>query len=103
MTIEEIKKLKFVTKADIKFLEDFIIEQGDTKSFKNPITEEIVLATGYLAGLIKFIYDVETCKEEELLKYYNEKLTLRNLSSKINRAKNLIMKIDSNVYYLLID
>lgn len=104
MTLDQIKQNKLVTKADIKFLEEFIMEQGDEKTFENPFSGERVTCTGYLSGLLKFIQDVEgVMYDKQKLFMYHEKLTLKNITSKFDRARYLVQKLDQDVYMKLID
>ena len=104
MTIEEIEKNKQVTKADIKFLKEFVYEQGNEKTFENPLTGARVSCTGYLAGLIKFIFDIEPwLSNTERLQMYHDKLTKKNAISKFDRARYLVMKLDYETYMKLID
>ena len=110
MTIEEIKQNKKVTKADIKFLEEYIYEQGDYKTFES-LRGETVTCTGYMAGLIKFVFDLSACQVKygdgqmlkDALSTIHEKLTPRNWVSKFDRARYLILKLDADVYRKLID
>ena len=46
MTIEEIKQNKKVTKADIKFLEEYIYDIGKEITFEKVFSEENVTCTG---------------------------------------------------------
>lgn len=112
MTIEEIKKIKTVTKTDIKFLEEYIYDIGKEITFENVFSEETVTCTGYMAGLIKFVFDLSACNEKygfltitfkDALSTIHEKLTPRNWVSKFDRARYLILKLDADIYRKLID
>ena len=111
MKIEEIKKNKKVTKADIKFLEEYIYDINRDMEFGNVFSEETVTTRGYLAGLIKFVFDLSACNEnygltpifKDALSIIHEKLTPRNWVSKFDRARYLILKLDSEIYRKLID
>ncbi len=104
MTIEEIKQIKSITKADIKFLDEFILEQGDDKTFINDISGETFTCTGFLAGIIKFVFDIEgILANTEKLQIYHDKLHKKNSIQKFDRAKNLILKLNNEAYMKLID
>lgn len=103
MTIEEIKQNKKVTNADIKFLEEFVYEQGDYKTFEG-LRGENITCTGFLAGLIKFVFDIEPYLADNMrLQMYHDKLTKRNAIQKFDRARHLILKLDQHAYMTLID
>lgn len=111
MTIEEIQKNKKVKKADIKFLEEYIYDIGKEITFENVFSEENVTCTGYLAGLIKFVFDLSACQVKygdgqmlkDALSTIHEKLTPTNWVSKFDRARYLILKLDADIYRKLID
>lgn len=112
MTIEEIKQSKKVTKADIKFLEEYIYDINKNITFENVFSEENVTARGYLAGLIKFVFDLSACNEryglltitfKDALSTVHEKLTPKNWVSKFDRARYLVLKLDEDIYRKLID
>jgi hypothetical protein len=103
MTIEDLKKNKLITKADIKFIEEYILEQGDYKTFEG-LRGENITCTGFLAGLIKFVFDIEPYLADNMrLQMYHDKLTKKNAINKFDRARHLILKLDSHAYMTLID
>jgi len=103
MTLEEIKQNKKVTNADIKFLQEFVYEQGDYKTFEG-LRGENITCTGFLAGLIKFVFDIEGILNDDIkLSMYHDDLSRKNSVSKFDRAKNLISKLNRNAYMTLID
>lgn len=110
MTIEEIQQNKKVTKADIKFLQEYIYDIGKEITFYS--NGEGIKTKGYLAGLIKFVFDLSACNEKygfltitfkDALSTIHEKLTPKNWVSKFDRARYLILKLDADIYRKLID
>ncbi len=111
MTLQDIQANKSVTKADIKFIETYIKEL-DTQDFANPWSGETLSLSGYMAGLYQFIKDLSNCDTWDSwddnvfkteLKNIHSSLTPKNWISKFDRARHLILKLDSSVYMTLID
>ena len=111
MTIEQIKENKKVTEADIKFLKEYIYDINKDITFENISSGEKATVRGYLAGLIKFVFDLSACNEKygltiifkDALSTIHEKLTPGNWGSKFDRARYLISKLNAEIYMKLID
>jgi len=108
MTIQEIQANKSVTKADIKFITEFIQPLKETV-FINPYSGESLTASGIMAGLINFTWNIGDCSDyspeehrKELTKIHPS-LTSKNWVSKFDRARHLILKLNISVYMTLID
>lgn len=114
MNLEQIKQNKSVTKADIKFITEFI-KPLEEQEFINPYSKESVVLSEYMAGLVGFTQDLDNFngnrawigwKPSEMkdnLAAIHPSLTPRNWVSKFDRARHLILKLNSSVYMTLID
>jgi len=103
MKVSDVKKA-----ADKKFVEQFFDVKefySDKKELRsNPFFGGAIEVDKGVAMLIDFIFDVESKMQNPIaLKAINEKLTPRNVVSKFDRARYLVLALDSKAYSAILD
>jgi len=95
-----------VTAADYKFVEKHVAKhmtEGD-KTIKNPFSGETAVVNPLIGALYQMIEDLQQA-DYHTGDYIYEKygLTKKNWVSKFDRARYLILKLDSNIYMNFVD
>jgi len=97
-----------LTPADEKFIKEFLTPEilpFDAKLIRNNrFTDETVSVSPTVAAAFDFAMKLEPIlQDKDALKKVHEKLTPRNSISKFDRARYIVMKLDSNAYMTLLD
>ena len=98
-----------LTEADNKFIRDFLNVTDDdfdarTVTCRNRFSGEPCETSPIVAKMVKFVFDVEFAFENApLLKQISKNLTVGNAIQKFDRARMLVLKMDSNAYMCLLD
>jgi len=113
-TSESIKKPKpKLNAADMKFINKFLGDKFTIDSFstekitrKNPFSGEIVDIDPISAAcydLAMALYKAYTWQDKDMLKQIHPDLKLTNVVQNFDRAKYIVMKMDPEAYYKLLD
>lgn len=93
-----------LTNADKKFLTEHItpLIHEELRTVSNPFTGAIIQTTPQIATLVKMIQDLSYNDFNlNMLKKWGCKQT--NYISKFDRARQIVLKLDKNIYFEIID
>ena len=98
-----------LTEADNKFIRDFLNAKEEDFNAQNvirtnPFTDEEFEVSPIVAKAIDFVQVVEqSFGNESRLKRISQNLTIGNAVQKFDRARMLVMKMDSNAFMGIIN